>query len=264
MKILTISCHPDDIEIAAGGTIRKYADRGDEVTVCHVANGSQGHVVIQPDELRRIRIREACEGGRLMGAKQVICMDVNDLEIDSNDQSLVTAMVEVIRYVQPDLIITHSPNDYMKDHVEVSRLAFDASFSATVPHFATKDYMKDKPFYMRRPVFDAQFDAAPPFEMGTAAFMHAFPPIFYMDTLAGVDFQPEHYVDITDQIEIKLQALDRHESQTKWMLEHDHIDFCEMVRTCSKYRGYQCGVQYAEGFIPCRAYPRMPVNGLLP
>ena len=37
-----------------------------------------------------------------------------------------------------------------------------------------------------------------------------------------------------------------------------------MVRTCSKYRGYQCGVQYAEGFIPCRAYPRMPVNGLLP
>ena len=33
MKILTISCHPDDIEIAAGGTIRKYADRGDEVTV---------------------------------------------------------------------------------------------------------------------------------------------------------------------------------------------------------------------------------------
>ena len=32
MKILTISCHPDDIEIAAGGTIRKYADRGDEVT----------------------------------------------------------------------------------------------------------------------------------------------------------------------------------------------------------------------------------------
>ena len=29
MKILTISCHPDDIEIAAGGTIRKYADRGD-------------------------------------------------------------------------------------------------------------------------------------------------------------------------------------------------------------------------------------------
>lgn len=264
MKILTISCHPDDIEIAAGGTIRKYADRGDEVTVCHVANGSQGHVIIQPDELRRIRIREACEGGKLMGAKQVICMDVNDLEIDSNDQSLVTAMVEVIRYVQPDLIITHSPNDYMKDHVEVSRLAFDASFSATVPHFATKDYMKDKPFAMRRPVFDAQFDAAPPFEMGTAAFMHAFPPIFYMDTLAGVDFQPEHYVDITDQIEIKLQALDRHESQTKWMLEHDHIDFCEMVRTCSKYRGYQCGVQYAEGFIPCRAYPRMPVNGLLP
>jgi LmbE family N-acetylglucosaminyl deacetylase len=63
MKVLAISCHPDDIEIGAGGTLAKYAKRGDEVTICHVANGSQGHVVIQPNELRTIRIREAHAGG---------------------------------------------------------------------------------------------------------------------------------------------------------------------------------------------------------
>ena len=34
------------------------------------------------------------------------------------------------------------------------------------------------------------------------------------------------------------------------MLEHDNIDFADMVRTCSKYRGYQCGAAYAEGFRP--------------
>ena len=53
MKVLTISCHPDDIEIAAGGTILRYVQQGDEVTICHVANGSQGHAVILPEELRK-------------------------------------------------------------------------------------------------------------------------------------------------------------------------------------------------------------------
>lgn len=264
MRILAISCHPDDIEIGAGGTLAKYAKRGDDVTICHVANGSQGHVIILPDELRAIRVREAFESGRLLGSRDVICMDVPDLEIDSNDQGLVTAMTEVIRLVRPDLIITHSPNDYMKDHVEVSKLAFDASFSATIPHFATAEYMRNKPFHMRKPIFNAQFDAEPPFHMGACEFTRAFPPIYYMDTLAGVGFQPECYVDITGEIDIKISALDAHQSQTKWMLEHDKIDFCDMVRTCSKYRGYQCGAAYAEGFIACKSYPRMPLANMLP
>ena len=43
-------------------------------------------------------------------------------------------------------------------------------------------------------------------------------------------------------------AKDGDNLQLKWMLEHDGIDFADMVRTCSKYRGYQCGVAFAEGF----------------
>ena len=46
MKVLAIGCHPDDLEIACGGTLRKYVENGAEVTMCHVANGDQGHVVI--------------------------------------------------------------------------------------------------------------------------------------------------------------------------------------------------------------------------
>ena len=85
-----------------------------------------------------------------------------------------------------------------------------------------------------------------------------------MDTLAGVDFQPTHYVDISAQIETKLDALRCHESQLKWMFEHDGIDFADMVKTCSKYRGYQCGVAFAEGFRPYNVYPRYSTKHLLP
>ena len=59
MNVLAIGCHPDDIEIACAGTMAKYAKAGHKVTVCHVANGNLGHEIIQPDELRDIRKKEA-------------------------------------------------------------------------------------------------------------------------------------------------------------------------------------------------------------
>jgi N-acetylglucosamine malate deacetylase 1 len=85
-----------------------------------------------------------------------------------------------------------------------------------------------------------------------------------MDTVAGVGFMPSEYVDISESIEIKLAALDCHQSQIKWLKEHDSIDFLDFVRTCSKYRGLQCGVPYAEAFRPCQAWPRMRAARLLP
>ena len=89
-------------------------------------------------------------------------------------------------------------------------------------------------------------------------------PIYYMDTLGGHGFVPEQYVDITEEIELKLRALECHESQIKWMLEHDKIDFVEWVRASSRYRGLQSGVQYAEGFIMCKAHSRACCKRHLP
>jgi LmbE family N-acetylglucosaminyl deacetylase len=195
-----------------------------------------GHAVILPDELRRIRCAEAQAAGRILGAAEVILLDVPDLEVDSNNQQLVKKLVEVVRRVQPDMIITHAPEDYMKDHIEVGKLVFDASFSASVPHFITQQVE------------------------GIAAIS----PIFFMDTLAGVNFLPSDYVDISPAIETKLSALACHESQIKWLRDHDGIDFLDFVRTLSRFRGLQCGVQYAEGFRQCQTWPRLTVKRLLP
>ena len=59
MKVLAVMCHPDDMELCCGGTLIKYRKMGHEVFVCNVANGNMGHVVIMPDELRKIRLAEA-------------------------------------------------------------------------------------------------------------------------------------------------------------------------------------------------------------
>ena len=234
MNILAIGCHPDDIEINCVGTLIKCVKRGDNVTVCHVCNGNMGHEVIMPDELRKIRIEEAKRAGAMAGIKVVTC-DIGDLDVYNQSKEQRDLVIDVIREADPDLIITHAPNDYMLDHVAVSKLVFDASFAASVPHYKTK---VDK----------------------TARVV----PLYYMDNLTGVDFIPTEYVDVTEEIDLKLEMLECHESQLKWMRDHDNIDFADMVKTCAKYRGYQCNAAYAEAFTQCLAYPKMQTRRLLP
>ena len=92
MKVLAVGCHPDDLEIACSGTLRKYVEQGAEVYMCHVANGCLGHVIIEPEELRVIRTKEAEEAGKIIGAKQVFNLDVPDLEINSHNLEVMDAM----------------------------------------------------------------------------------------------------------------------------------------------------------------------------
>lgn len=235
MRILAIGCHPDDLEIGCGGTLALYAEKGHDVFMCHIANGNMGHAVIMPDELAGIRTAEAEASGAILGAKKVFNPDVPDLLVDSHNEEQVRKIVEVIRSVRPDVIITHSPDDYMRDHVETSKLVFNASFSSSIPHYFTE---------------------SPPWPL--------IAPIYYMDTIAGVGFLPEEYTDITTTLETKLKALEKHESQLKWMKDHDGIDFLDFVRTVSKFRGLQSGVTYAEGFRICKSWPRLTTGRLLP
>ncbi len=234
MRVLAIGAHPDDIEIACSGTLAKCVKRGDTVIVCHVSNGNLGHVVIPPDELAEIRAAEAKKAGSLAGI-EVVCAGFSDLDIFDNNRAARDRIVEIIQYADPDVIITHNPDDYMPDHTAVSRLVFDASFAATLPNYPTKTRRAAK-----------------------------LVPIYYMDTLAGVNFVPTEFVDITEEIDLKIEMLECHESQLVWMREHDGIDFADMVRTCSKYRGYQCGAGYAEGFRPCQVYLKGTTKRLLP
>ncbi|MBQ4109372.1 MAG: PIG-L family deacetylase [Clostridia bacterium] len=232
MNVLAIGCHPDDIEISCSGTLVKCVKRGDKVTVCHVANGNMGHEIIEPDELAKIRAAEAKKAG-LLGGIEVVTLDIGDLLPNGCDIKQRDMVAELIKKVQPDFIITHSPTDYMPDHREVSKLVFDASFVASVPHYG---------------------------KGGKAAVT----PIFYMDNLAGMNFNPTEYVDISGEIDLKIEMLECHESQLKWMRDHDNIDFTEFVRTCSRFRGIQCGVGYAEAFCQELVWPKVVAKRLLP
>ncbi len=220
------------MEILCSGTLIKCVQRGDKVTVCHVCNGNMGHVIIPPEELSVIRAEEARKAGALAGIEVITC-DIGDLIVNGSDISQRNKITDIVKSYQPDFIITHSPTDYMPDHLAVQRLAEDGAFAASCPQYGSK---------------------------GVAKVV----PLFYMDNLAGMSFQPTEYVDISDVIELKIEMLRCHESQLKWMADHDGIDFADFVRTCSKYRGLQCGVDYAEGFTQSFVWPKVVPGRLLP
>ena len=181
-----------------------------------------------------MRAGEAKRSGAI-GGFEVMHGGCDALEIYDNNRESRDKVVSVIKAVNPDYIITHSPDDYMPDHVATSKLVFDACFAATLPNYHTG-------------------------VEGRAKMV----PVYYMDTLAGVNFNPTEYVDVTPYIDKKLEMLNCHESQIVWMRDHDHIDFPDMVKTCCRYRGFQCGADYAEGFRQCQVYLKGTTKRMLP
>jgi len=234
MNILAIGAHPDDLEISCGGTLIRYVNEGHKVTMCTVSGGDMGHAIIMPEELVDIRRKESEEAARIIGA-DFCSLDSSDGFIESSDKGSRQKLIEIIRQTRPDVIITHNPDDYMRDHIQAGSLAYDASFISSLPHILT--------------------------ETGHTTFI---PPVFFMDTLAGIGFIPTEYVDISEVIDQKLKALACHESQIKWLKDHDGIDFLDFVKTCNKYRGLQASVPYAEGFRQYAGWPRLTTKRLLP
>lgn len=233
MRVLAIGAHPDDIEINCVGTLIKCKKRGDEVFACHMSDGDMGHVTIMPKELGEIRRKEAQTSGALAGIS-VIWGGSHDLDI-YDEKGARDRLVKIIRDVRPDVIITHGQDDYMPDHTAVAKLVFDASFSASCPHYLP--------------------------ELGDATPVC---PIYLMNNASGINFIPDLYVDITEEMELKQKMFACHESQIVWLRDHDHVDYVEQVEILARFYGLQCGVKYAECFRECLASGRQRASRLLP
>lgn len=234
MRVLAVGAHPDDLEILCGGTLARYVREGHEVVMCNATKGDRGSYVHTSEEVARIRLAEAKRAAEICGAEHVT-LGLRDCEVNAGDMKQRILVVDLVREARPDVIITHSQGDYMVDHNEISRLVFDASFLASVPLLET-----GKPHHS------------------------AVPPIYFMDTVTGLGFNPTEFVDVTATIDVKVKMLEAHESQLTWLKDHDDVDIVENMRIATAYRGFQAGVKYAEGFTPCLTWLRGTTKRLLP
>jgi LmbE family N-acetylglucosaminyl deacetylase len=132
---IAIAAHPDDIEFYMAGTLLLLRQAGWKTHYLNLSSGNCGSAHLGPTATRRLRRAEARRAAGMLGAKwhPAFC---NDLEI-LYDLATLRRLAAVIRDVKPQIVLTHSPQDYMEDHTNTCRLAVTAAFSRGMPNFRT-------------------------------------------------------------------------------------------------------------------------------
>lgn len=241
MNVLAIGAHGDDLEAFCGGTLALCRRRGDHVVMCVVTDG-RGRPMGDPDQIAALRKAEAQASANVIGAEQVwMAIPDGGLEVTMDIRH---QFIEVIRAANPDVILTHPPDDYHPDHNATSQLVMQAAQVAR-----TSNYPSKLP-PIRKPV-----------------------PVGFMAAEHGVNFAPEEYVDISSVWGIKEQMLLQHHSQHMPGPTYDpdfvmppanDLAIVRAARVMSEFYGLACSAAYAEPFRWWRAANRMVTKRLLP
>src|SRR5262249_31368587 len=170
------------------------------------------------------------------------CLEERDLLIFYHERPL-EKITRLLRSVQPAVVLTHSPSDYMLDHEMTSTLVRAATFGAPIPNF-----LADR-------------------KLGPV--LAHIPTLYYCDPIEGKDplgrpVEPGFCIDISGVIEVKAEMLARHASQRDWLLHHHGMDqYVKAMRDWSARCGRQAGVAFAEGFRQHlgHSYPQENVLG---
>jgi LmbE family N-acetylglucosaminyl deacetylase len=220
VRVLAVAAHPDDVELLCAGTLARAGRAGHELWVAHMTVGDKGGQR-PPEELARIRGEEADQAAELIGARTFggIC---GDLELYERDDHRARVR-DILADVRPDVVLTHTINDYHPDHRITSRLVASEMVAIGTDRSA----------------------------------------LLYMDTVGGVDFVPELYSDITETVEVKKRMLRCHASQIDWMASYRATDMEYLIEWLGRWRGLECGAPYAEGFRPDVRFTRPDLTQLV-
>ena len=194
-SVLAIAAHPDDIEFVMAGTMLQLAAVGWKLHYFNIANGCCGSKNLDASTCASVRLKEAASAAQAMPAEfyPPIC---DDLQI-FYDHATHAKVASVIRQVQPSIVLTHAPLDYMEDHQNTARLAVGGAFARGMPNFDT-------------------VPAAAAYDADIAVY-HA-QPHGNRDPL-GTLVVPTYFVDVSDQMPKKRELLACHASQDQWLDE---------------------------------------------
>lgn len=187
-SILCVQPHPDDNEVGAGATIAKLAAKGCKITYLTVTDGSMGTTDpnVKPEELAKIRRKEAEKAAASLGVSQLIFLDYPDGSY-ADEKQLAHSIVSVIRKVKPEIVLTVDPfltYEVHPDHRSVGMAAAQACLFSMFPGFKAEG------------------------ETVESSDLWTVDGIAFHSTL-----NPNTFVDIDDTWDKKLNAIAMHESQ---------------------------------------------------
>jgi LmbE family N-acetylglucosaminyl deacetylase len=225
---LALLAHPDDIEFLCAGTLARLArEHGWQIHMATMTAGDCGSAEHGPAEISAIRTAEAKASANRLGATYR-CVRALDLRVYPTDE-LVDRVVRIMAEVRPDVVFTHSPDDYHMDHEMTSKVVRAATFAAPIPNFLHGRWGDLKP-------------------------LDRIPHLYYCDPVEGKDLfgrpiRPSFWVDVSGHMAEKEAMLACHASQRNWLIKHHGVDdYLRAMRDWSADQGRAAGVPFAEGF----------------
>ncbi len=179
LDLLAIMAHPDDAEIFCGGALIKSADAGERTGVLDLTAGEAGS-----RGTRESRSREAARAAAVMGLAIRRCAGLPDSAL-VNDPGSRAQVATILRELRPRVVVTHARTGRHPDHRAAARLARDASFLAGL----------------------AKFPAA--------GVPHRPEKLVYALAFAKAPAKPTFVVDVTDQMDRKIEALAAYRTQVE-------------------------------------------------
>lgn len=221
-RALVVTAHPDDSEFGAAGTVAKLAKDGCEVVYVIVTDGNKGSDdrTMTPERLAVIRTEEQRAAARTVGVEHVAFLGYPDGEVEDT-RALRRDVAREIRRWRPDLVITQNPHrTYFlpashRDHRVVGGVVLDCVYPLARDHMAFPELMPEFEPHIVGQVYVMQWE------------------------------RPQHIVDISDVMDLKIRALACHASQ----FGKDKFAAVEArVRERSRELGRARGYAYAEAF----------------
>jgi len=193
-KVLIVTAHPDDLDFGCSGSIALWVRKGIEVSYVICTNGDQGgeDPSVPREEMPKIRQKEQRDAGAVVGVSQITFLGYRDGWLEPTIQ-LRKELVRQIRIHKPDRLVIQSPErnwdrlfSSHPDHMAAGEAAIQAVYPDARNAFAFEDLLKEE-----------------------GLEPHRVKEVWVMSAK-----DPNHFVDITETIDLKIKALHAHVSQT--------------------------------------------------
>jgi bacillithiol biosynthesis deacetylase BshB1 len=222
LDVLAFSAHPDDIELACGGTIAKLVRQKRKVGIIDLTEGELG-----TRGTREIRAQEATDAAKILGVQLREGLGIPDGNIENSAENRLK-VIRTIRKHRPEVVLFPFHTDRHPDHEHAHVLCREAWFYSGLEKIET---------------FDQQRKQSP----------HR--PRNYYNYMQWFEFIPSFIVDITDEYEQRMEAVRSFKSQLHNPSSNEPTtvlstpEFLEMLRTRLEYYGDRIGRKYGEAFF---------------
>jgi len=227
---MVVGAHAADAEIMGGATVLKHVDAGWRAVIVHMTPGEKGHRRLSPEEYARIKVEEANNAARILGA-DCIMLPYKDGELPVN-LDVQWAIADTIRQFRPTVLLTHWQGSLHRDHRNTSLNVMESLFLA------------------RLPAFKREYAA------------HGPSKLLYAENWEDEDgFKPDLYLDVADVFDRYIDAIHAYS-----LFRGEVVTFAyeQWYRGASRLRGAEGGFKRAVALMEPKSYwQRRPVAELL-